>query len=86
MDQGVAIVLAATIPALIVAVEHRITRKSIRQVDKKVDTLNESTLGEIASEDATRRIEKIPHDDRTEKEQRHLDAAPETEPPQGPPR
>jgi hypothetical protein len=52
----------------------------------QVVTLNESTLGELAASAETRRVEQMPHDDRTAQEQRHVDAAPEPEPPQGPSR
>lgn len=84
MDQGLAIVLAAVISSVVIAIEHTLTRRSVRVVDGKVDTLNESTLGQLAAERETRRVEDIPHDDRTAQEQRHVDTAPEKEPPQGP--
>jgi hypothetical protein len=55
-------------------------------IKTSVDTLNESTGGELAAADETRRIELIPREQRTEKEQRHIDTAPPAEPPQGPTR
>lgn len=55
-------------------------------VHQEVRTMNEGTLGSFAAEDETRRIEQIPHDARTATEQRHIDQAPEPEPPIGPPR
>lgn len=84
MDQGIAIVIAAAFPSIAVILEHRSTRKKIGGVDKKVDTLNESTIGELASANETRRVEHKPHDERTVQEQHHVDTAPEVDPPQGP--
>lgn len=56
----------------------------IRDTHRQVVTLNESTIGELAAADETRRAEEIPFPARTPKEQRHIDTAPETEPAQGP--
>lgn len=56
------------------------------RVRRDVRTYNETTAGALAAANETRRIEGIPHDDRTEKEQRHLDDAPPPGPPQGPAR
>lgn len=52
----------------------------------QVVTLNEKPLGQLAAEGETRRIEDIPHDDRTAVEQRHIDDSPAPDPPQGPSR
>jgi len=83
MDQGTAIVLAATIPTVIVAVEHYLTRRSVGRVEQQVTTLNESTIGQLAAAAETRRAEDIPHDRRTAQEQRHIDSSPEIGPEQG---
>lgn len=49
-----------------------------------VDTSNVSDIGELAAADETRRVADIDYEDRTAKEQRHLDDAPAPDPPQGP--
>lgn len=56
----------------------------VESVHAEVRTLNEGTVGSFANEGETRRIEEIPHDERTATEQRHVDQAPPTETPQGP--
>lgn len=53
---------------------------------KELKTLNEGTVGTFTADAETRRVEAISHDERTAKEQRHLDEAPPPDPPQGPPR
>ncbi len=58
----------------------------VRDTHRQVVTLNESTIGELAAAGETRRAEDIPHDDRTLREQRHIDSAPALGPAQGPQR
>lgn len=59
-------------------------RTVIDDTHTQVVTMNESTAGQLLADGETRRIEGIPHDERTAKEQRHVDDAPEPDPPQGP--
>lgn len=89
MDQGTAIVVGAVIaaaPALVVIVLEVRTGRVARDTHRQVLTMNEGTIGSFAAENETRRIEEIAHDERTATEQRHVDQAPEVEPPQGPQR
>lgn len=54
------------------------------RIQREVRTMNESTMGQLAAGQETRRVEALDHDDRTAMEQRHLDDAPPHDPPQGP--
>ena len=74
--------LTATVGAFATVVNLRRTR----EVRDEVKTYNETTTGGLAAADETRRIEAIPHDERTAKEQRHIEESPGPEPPQGPAR
>ncbi len=56
-----------------------------RDTHRQVVTLNESTIGELASADETRRVGTIDFPDRTAREQRHIDDAPSLGPAQGGP-
>jgi hypothetical protein len=60
------------------------TNRKVDQVRQEVVTLNESTIGELLAKMETKTVESIPHDERTAKEQRHLDSSPEEGPAQGP--
>lgn len=62
------------------------TLRATHEVRDEVRTYNEKTTGQLAAEGETRRVEGIPHDERTAVEQRHVDEAPPVEPPQGPSR
>lgn len=87
MDQGVAIVLAASVaalPGVLTYIQSRSNKRTIDDVKEQVVTLNESTIGQLAANTETRRVEAITHDDRTAQEQRHVDTAPPDDPPQGP--
>lgn len=77
MSDAVATVLAAAIPSLIQVV----ALVWLHRVKQDVRTLNESSVGQLAAADETRRIERIPKGDRTAKEQRHIDTAPQNNPP-----
>ena len=59
-------------------------QRVVDDTHRQVVTLNESTIGELAANQETRRVEDMPHDVRTAQEQRHVDSAPEPGPPQGP--
>jgi hypothetical protein len=97
MDQGTAIVLAAAIgslpPTIAILNASRMSRRAQEGIKSTVDdthaqvvTLNESTIGQLAADTETRRVEHIDHDDRTAQEQHHVDTAPAKEPRQGPSR
>lgn len=86
MDQGVALVLAAAIGAAPAIVTARALSRKVDAVHKEVKTYNEGTVGMNSAAAETRRIEEIPHDERTATEQHHVDVAPPLEPPQGPAR
>lgn len=58
--------------------------KVVQQVHQEVRTLNETPIGQLAAATETRRVEALAHDDRTAREQRHVDEAPPNDPPQGP--
>jgi len=75
--------LVASIATLITALAGAIVTVRVRN---EVRTYNETTTGGLAAQAETRRVEAMPHDERTAKEQRHLDEAPPDEPPQGPSR
>lgn len=60
--------------------------KTNTEIVKALDTLNEKSVGVLAAEDETRRIEAMPHDDRNPTEQRHLDQSAPPEAAQGPAR
>lgn len=62
------------------------TKKITAVIAKGIDTLNDKQPGQLLAETETRRIEEIPHDERTASEQHHLDTAPLPDPPQGPSR
>lgn len=62
----------------------RDTRNVVKDTHAQVVTLNESTIGELAAADETRRAQRIAHDERTAMEQRHIDTAPAVGPAQGP--
>jgi len=94
VDQGIAFVLAAAIAATPPTVglyigfrasHHRqdVMQSKLDDTHAQVVTMNEGTLGSFAADDETRRIEAIPHDQRTAQEQRHVDSAPEPDAPQG---
>lgn len=51
---------------------------------RETRTGNETRSGQLMANAETRRIEQIPHDDRSPTEQRHVDEAPDPEAPQGP--
>lgn len=59
---------------------------TVDDVHAQVVTLNAGTVGSFASDDETRRVAAIPHDDRTAAEQHHLESAPDPGPPIGPAR
>lgn len=87
MDQGLAIVLAgalAAVPGILTFLQSRANKVTIDDVHKQVATLNESTVGQLAAAVETRRVEAIPHDERTAKEERHVESAPPLGPPIGP--
>lgn len=84
MDQGYAIVLAALIASAPPTIIGWRNKRTIDDTHRQVQTLNESTIGQLAANTETRRVEAIDHDDRTALEQRHVDDAPPPEPPQGP--
>lgn len=75
-DQATAEALAATV---------RI-QEALEEIKGQVTTMNEGTVGSFAADDETRRVRDIDRAKRTPTEQRHLDAAPAKEAPQGPPR
>lgn len=58
-------------------------QKALDEIKAEVVTRNESTIGSLAADNETRRIEAIPPSERTAKEQRHIDAAPAKDPAQG---
>lgn len=62
----------------------RSTGAVVKDTHRQVVTLNESTIGELAAADETRRAETIPYERRTRQEQRHLDESPVPAAPQGP--
>lgn len=61
----------------------RSTQTIAKDTHRQVVTLNESTIGELAAADETRRAKVISRPDRTAMEQRHIDTAPPIGPPQG---
>ncbi len=75
--------LVTAVATLIAALTNTVVATRARRENR---TYNETTVGMLAAEGETRRIEKIPHAKRTAKEQRHLDDAPPDDPPQGPSR
>ena len=76
MDPGLALILAASIPSLVTAIFSLYASRALKGVKNEVRTLNESTMGQLAAAGETRRIEDIPLDERTAKEQRHMQSAP----------
>lgn len=80
---GVALVITAIATPIVVIITAYWNRAATRQVRDEVRTYNEKTMGELAAEGETRRATAITHDDRTAQEQRHIDQAPEPDPPQG---
>lgn len=89
MDSGIAVICAAAIaatPGVLTLVQARANHKVGEEIRDQVVTLNESTIGQLAANTETRRVENISHDDRTAQEQRHVDSAPLPEPPIGPAR
>jgi hypothetical protein len=52
------------------------TMAAIKQVHEEVKTANALKLGELADATETRRVQNIPHEDRTQAEQEHIDAVP----------
>ena len=84
---GIALIItasAAAVGSLTGAYLSLRTDRRTKRIDRKVDTLNESTIGELAAADETRRASAINPDQRTAREQRHVDEAPPDEPGQGP--
>lgn len=73
----------ATADALAAAAQ---MQQTLEEIKSQVVTLNEGTVGSFAADDETRRITGIPRAQRTPTEQRHMDAAPSKEAPQGQPR
>lgn len=61
-------------------------KRTTKEIRHELITLNEGTVGSFAADAETRRVEEIPHDERTPTEQRHVDSAPDPEEPQGPSR
>lgn len=68
----------------IAAVLGALTLRKVADVKKEVVTGNAIKAGKVIGDGETRRVEDIPHDERTAAEQHHLDSAPEPDPPQGP--
>ena len=64
--------LAAAVVSVITAMRIGGVKKDVGAVDRKLDTLNETPIGELASEDETRRIGLIPVSKRTAREIRHV--------------
>jgi hypothetical protein len=80
-------VLAATasiITALALFRGTRVLNHKVDEVHQEVRTFNEKTLGTLGAEEETRRALAISHDERTAREQRHIDQSPPEEPAQGP--
>lgn len=77
---GVAVLIAATGGFIGSCVAAYVSLKT----HGEVKTFNETPLGKLAANQETRRVEGIDHDERTAIEQRHIDEAPPTDPPQGP--
>jgi hypothetical protein len=71
--------LAAAVVSVITALRIGGVKKAVGTVDRKLDTLNETPIGELASEDETRRIGLIPVSKRTAKETRHVTPTQEQE-------
>jgi hypothetical protein len=94
MDQSTAIVVAAGLAALpgsltvLMAARSKGRQDAMKDrlddVHDQIVTMNGGTVGSFASDEETRRVEAIPHDERTATEQRHIDQAPTREPPIGP--
>lgn len=80
---GVALVIVA-VGSLVTAIGGVVVGVMVNRVHREVRTGNELRIGELAAAAETERVEKIPHDERTAQEQRHIDTAPEPGPPQGP--
>lgn len=62
--------LIAATSAAIVSI---ITAWNTTRVRHEVRTMNEQTIGQLAANQETRRIEVIPKGDRTAREDRHMD-------------
>jgi len=64
--------LTLLIPVLSAAIASIIAAWKSTQTHHEVKTLNAKTIGVLAGEEETRRIEKKPLEDRTSSDQRHL--------------
>lgn len=91
MDQGLAIVLSAGIAAAPILygqwrIAHHVKAVDdhVVEVHEEVVTGNALKVGASVDAAETRRVEEIPHDERTVAEQHHLDTAPPPDPAQGP--
>lgn len=82
---GIALIIVA-LGSFITAVGGVVVAIMVNRVHREVRTGNELRMGELEAARETRRVEEIPHDERTAQEQRHIDTAPEPGPPQGPSR
>ncbi len=74
MDQGLSVVLAATIPSALTLLTALVNGREIKQVKYEVKTMNGSTMGQLASATETRRVEEIAPIDRTPLEKEHMEA------------
>lgn len=70
MPVGDILTLIAATSAAIVSI---ITAWNTTRVRHEVRTMNEQTIGQLAANQETRRIEVIPQADRTAREDRHMD-------------
>lgn len=83
MDQETLRTLILGIPAIIAAITAAITARrvtgvkhDVAAVKEEVVTGNALTLGKLAADDETRRIELVEPGERTAQEQDHLDSSP----------
>jgi hypothetical protein len=81
---GIAVLIASIGAFVGVCVTGYVSIKGINGIKHEVKTMNESTIGQLAAREETRRAEDIPHDQRTAREQRHISSSPAADPAQGP--
>lgn len=84
MDAATIAAVGAVLTAVTTPIGFVLVAMIQSRVHHELKTLNEGTVGSFAAENETRRIEAIPHDERTATEERHMASAPPPEPPVGP--